>query len=281
MTQDNTELSALRRQIDSIDDRIIDLLIERTSVVAKVGSFKEKTAPGICPIRPAREAAMLRRIMQKFEGTAFLPAAAAAIWRVIIGMSTAVESALAISVFTPPNDKDLFWLAREYFGPAAQVICQIQARRVIGDILDGKAAVGIVPLLKNSDENHWWDSLMGPDMPKVFARLPFMDGLRDATQGLAIARIEPEDSGNDNSLLVLEADHNVSQSRLQAAFATAKLEATWIAIVSPSTDRRQHLLEVRGFVTQDDNAVRSLRDTLGASLLNIHFLGSYAVPANS
>ena len=87
----DSEIAAFRQQIDEIDDKIANLLIERTAVVSRVGEVKHKAGPGKCPIRPGREAAMVRRITAKFENTPFLPAAAAAIWRIIIGMSTAVQ----------------------------------------------------------------------------------------------------------------------------------------------------------------------------------------------
>ncbi len=70
-TSTDTELAAFRRQIDEIDDKIIDLLIERTGIVGRVGELKRKAAPGRCPIRPGREAEMLRRIMKNSK-TPFL-----------------------------------------------------------------------------------------------------------------------------------------------------------------------------------------------------------------
>src|SRR5205823_4317404 len=100
----------------------------------------------------------------------------------------------------------------------------------------------------------------------------------DAPSALAIARIVPEDSGDDLSLLVLEADHNVSQNRLQTAFATAKLEANWINIATISPATRHHLVEIKGFVTPDHAGITLLRAALGASLLNVNFLGAYAAP---
>ena len=197
---------------------------------------------------------MIRRIANEFKDSKFLPAAAAAIWRLIIGASTSVESALTVSVYAPDRDNDYFWMAREYFGPFIPVTKQPHIKRVLGDVMDGKAAVGIVPMLRSADTTFWWTNLMhqGNDAPKVFARIPFVypdTPGRDAPSGLAIARILPEPSGDDHSLLVLEADHNVSQHKLQTAFATAKLDATWINIATLSPSARHHLIEVKGFVT--------------------------------
>lgn len=283
-TNDNGELAAFRRVIDDIDNKIIQLLIDRTQVVSKVGELKRRTAPGQCPIRPAREATMVRDIIARFKDSMFMPAAAAAIWRIIIGTSTSVEALIHLSVYTPDRENDLYWLAREYFGPGSPVIRQPHVKRVIGDVMEGKAFVGVVPMLRSADTTYWWTNLMeqGPNTPKIFARIPFVNTdtpSKDAPSGLALARIAPEASGDDVSLLVLEADHNVSQSRMQTAFATAKLEANWINVATLAPNTRHHLIEVKGFITSaDEPSMRVLLNTLGSSIFKVTYLGAYAVP---
>jgi chorismate mutase/prephenate dehydratase len=277
------ELIEFRRQIDELDEKIAILLLERTEVVANVGRFKNKTTPGQCPIRAGREADQIRRIIKRFENTNFPPAAAAAIWRTLIGASTAVESPLSLSVFTPDRDNDLYWLAREYFGPFIPAARQPQVKRVIGDVMDGKAAVGIIPMLHSADTTYWWTNLMeqGSDIPKIFARIPFVlpdVPERNAPSAHAIARITPEPSGSDHSLLVMEADHNVSQNKLQTAFASARLEATWLNIATLNPASRHHLIEIKGFVLPEHPIIQSLLAGLSNSIFKVNFLGTYAVP---
>jgi len=278
----NTDLAAFRAQIDTIDDQLIALLKERIGIVGQVGELKRATAPGICPIRPGREAEMLRGIVAKFKDSPFQPAAAAAIWRTIIGMSTAVEAPLTLSVYAPDKESDLLWMAREYFGPVAICIRQPHVNRVIGDVTDGKASVGIVPMPRGSDTDTWWKNLLqNNDSPTVFARIPFVyNGIpgKDTPSALAIARLAPEASGDDCSLLVIEADENVSQNRLQTAFASAQLEANWITVATIIPGTRHHLVEIQGFVTAADKALENWRSSFGAAIFKIHFLGAYAVP---
>lgn len=277
-----SELATFRSQIDGIDDQIIALLKERIGIVNRVGALKHNAKPGECPIRPGREAEMVRRIVEEFKDSDFPPAAAASIWRTIIGASTSVEAPLTISAFTPDRDKDYYWLAREYFSVAAPITRQPQVRRVIGDVIDGKAAVGIIPMPHSADTASWWTNLLEQgDMPKIFARIPFVHAEtpgRDFPSALAIARIMPEASGNDHSLLALQADPNVSQHRLQTAFATAKLDATWLNIATLNPASRHHLIEIKGFIMPDNEAIQSLLAGLGASIYTVHFLGAYAVP---
>jgi len=277
MTQ---KLEEFRRKIDAIDDKLINLLMERTELVAEVGALKDKTAPGICPIRPGRETSMVRRIAGQFADTAFPPSAAAAIWRIIIGASTSVEAELKVAVYATDKENDMFWLAREYFGPSAQIIREPHFNRVIGNIMDGKASVGVLPMWRRSDTTGWWTNLLQPgkDTPKIFAHVPFIAQGREAQSALAIGQVIPEDSGDDISVWVLEAEHNTSQSRLQAAFAGAKMEAAWIHIGTSNPASRQHVITVKGFVTPEHTGMRALLAGLGPSIMNSAYLGSYGTP---
>ncbi len=277
------ELETYRREIDAFDNQIADLLQARLGVVKKVGEYKQRNASKLCPIRPGREATMLRRIAQTFAGSAFSPAAAAQLWRIIIGTSTALEAKLSISVYAPDNNRDLFWLAREYFGPAAIITRQPHAKRVIGDVMDGTAAVGVIPPLSADIESNWWSHLLqaGADNPKIFAHLPFVyhgEDPKNFPSALAFSRVPPEDSGDDVSVFVLQADHNVSQNRLQTEFGNANLSAQWLTIGSLSPSERHHVIELKGFVTPEHEGFKQFLGAMGDSLVQVYFLGSYAVP---
>src|ERR1044071_6738263 len=63
MAEHDDQLAALRRQIDSVDTQLHDLLMQRTELAVKVGEVKAKAQPiGRSPgegakfVRPAREA---------------------------------------------------------------------------------------------------------------------------------------------------------------------------------------------------------------------------------
>lgn len=285
---DEPELDGYRKEIDALDDRIVELLLQRVGVVEKVGRYKEKSAPGKCPIRAGREADMVRRIMKRFEGTSFPPAAAGAMWRLMIAASTSVEAPLKISVYTPDGTpgghNDLYWLAREYFGVFNPITRLPHIKRVIGDVMDGKAAVGILPMPRRDDTDHWWTNLMqsGEKRPKVFAQIPFIHPdmmAKEAHSALAIANIAHERTGDDTSLIVMETDFNVSQNRLQTEFANAKMEASWIQIANLTPSSRHHLIEVKGYLTPEHKDMQALITKLGHNtVLNVCYLGAYATP---
>lgn len=277
------ELIEFRREIDVLDNQIIELLQTRLNVVQKVGEYKKRTSSKLCPIRPGREASMLRRIAKSFTGSTFSPAAAAQLWRIIIGTSTALEAKLTISVYAPDDNRDLFWLAREYFGPAATITRQPHAKRVIGDVIDGSAAVGIIPPLSADIESNWWSHLLqaGADNPKIFAHLPFVyhnEDRKNFPSALAFSRVLPEDSGDDMSVFVLQAEHNVSQHRLQTELNNAGLSAHWLNIGSLSANERHHVIELKGFITPDHTQFQQFLATMGKSIPHVYFLGAYATP---
>lgn len=290
MSNDYKQLEQYRAIIDNIDERILALLGERMLVVKDVADYKLKHFPNHCPIRAGREASMLRRIAEISAASSFSAAAAAQIWRIIIGASTALEAPLNISVFAPEGQSDLFWLAREYFGPDAVIFRESHIKRVIGAVIDGKASVGVVPHLEANNDDSWWRNLINSsaDAPKIFAHLPMvvasrqLNGKAVANQSmpsaLAFARLVPEKSGDDRSLYALEIKHNVSQNRLQGIFSAANINVRWLGVHSLNQETRYHLIEISEFAPPDSQIIRDFSANLGGDLLQAYFLGAYAAP---
>ena len=64
---DEDQLKALRKRIDSLDERILELISERASCAQTVAQVKQKSLPaGSEPVfyRPEREAWVLKHIME-------------------------------------------------------------------------------------------------------------------------------------------------------------------------------------------------------------------------
>lgn len=283
---ENSQLTAFRQQIDVIDDRIVELLKERIAIVGEVGEYKRREFPGRCPLRPGREAEQVRRIAEMFKGSAFSPHAASAIWRNIIMASLAVEGDLRISVSVSEGSHDLYWLAREYFGAEVPLGKQASPRRVIGDLLEGKAVIGVLPPLSNDERSRWWPDLIAlsagrEERPQIFACLPFIQAPklgRDAPTALAVGMVAPEETGNDISCIAIAADETTSMHKVQTAFSSAKLEGVWIDVSATSGGKRYHVVEVKGFITPEHEGFRQFERNMGTALMESVFLGAYASP---
>ncbi len=277
------KLAEYRKEIDKLDSQIADLLKVRIRVVEKVGALKVQHAPDKCPLRPGREAAQLRRMLERFKDSAFLPEAVAQIWRTIISASLAVEGKLRIAVCITDEHPELFWLAREYFGGFTSFTREPGIKRILGAIIDGKADIGILPAIRNGSAAPWWPELTrrGPGWPKIFARIPFTETPRmhtERTAALAIGKILPEPSGDDISCFAFEAEDNTSMHKLQSAFSSAKLEAQWVDILTQGNGERQHCVEIKGFITDTDERFQHFLSILGNAVIRYTFLGAYATP---
>lgn len=271
------EIPKFRAAIDAIDDQLMTLLNERSQLVRKVGAIKKQTqAADVCYIRAGREADMVRRIVDHSRRNGFPAAAAAHMWRIIISASLTLESSLSTTVFATDANSELYWLAREYFGNFIPVMREPTARRVIGDVMDGKAQVGILPIPDDSGEGKWWQKL--PEGINIFACVPFILTGNASVKAFAIARLEPEPTSEDATFVSIETDRDMSQSRLKSLLDKQHLEVRWLATDNFASGHRAHLIEIKGFLQPRDPAITALSAEAGASLLAIRVLGAYALP---
>ena len=106
-----TDIAALRRQIDALDDELLALLNRRAGVVRKVGELKG----GKRVLRPEREAQILRRVGAK---AGVLPAAsAAAVFREVISACRALEQEIRVA-YLGPQGTFSEQAVRQHFGHA-------------------------------------------------------------------------------------------------------------------------------------------------------------------
>lgn len=276
------ELVEFRRQIDDMDDQIIALLKQRSQVVEKVGDYKRKQGHKGCFIRAGREADMLRHIWKEFTDSKFSSVAACNIWRMIIAASTQIESTMRISVYAPEGADTLYWLAREYFGSFSTIIRHPNCNRVVGDVVDGKAEVGILPPLNQQVDSNWWLTLaqQQENAPQLFAHVPFVASKSEASRfsSFAIARINPEPTDSDVTLIAVETT-DISINRLTTAFSASGLKASRVAFANSDIGKNVfHLLQVQEFVGADDPRLAAALQKLGDALTFYKVLGSYATP---
>ncbi len=288
--QGNYSLDKLRREVDEIDDQIHDLLMRRIEAARKIGERKDQ-AQSIA-YRPAREAQILRRLASRHSGP-FPFRVAVRIWREIISASLGVEEKFVVSVYVPePLVAGLAFvaLARAYFGTETPILQAQTEAGVLRAVRDGKASVGVLPITSDTHTERasaepWWYTLTagGNERPRIVAVMPWLSGGAagaDAPRAMAVARLQPEASGDDISLIAFESTENISRDRIRREAENAGLALDWAATWTEDGQAiRWQLAEINGFVPETDRRLGTLISALDQKVTRFVNLGCYAKPA--
>ncbi|MEQ8657048.1 MAG: chorismate mutase [Hyphomicrobiales bacterium] len=174
-----TTLADIRREIDRIDTAMHALLIERSAVIGDLIAIKkvqpvqdgEDPARRTSAFRPAREASMMREIVERHTGSLPLDTVES-IWRVIISTFTYVQAPYDVIYARGGDGLSMRDVARFHFGYTVPVVAVDEPAEVLEAVGTRGDALGVIPL---SSSGAWWQALEAPDAPNVIARLPFVE----------------------------------------------------------------------------------------------------------
>jgi chorismate mutase len=284
MTAVSSSLDALRRDIDRIDDALATLLAERASVVTRVAEIKSKDATATTPMRPGREAAVVRRRVEAGAG-ALPPFVLARLWREMIAAFCRVQGPLSVAVCAPQKSVGYWDIARDHFGSATPMTLHRSPNLVLRAVAEGSVTAGVLPMPEDAEDDPWWMRLAGSDASqlRVIARLPFCqnpDGRFEDLESLVIARFDIEESGDDQSLFAVAASAEISRDSLNVFIAEAGFEGQGLATqaVSVANAPRHHLIDVAGFVGNSDPRLAALGEKIGGTDGPVLRVGGYATP---
>ena len=92
-------LGEARRALDEIDDRILGLLAKRVDITGQVKRAKQSEIQVYAsPLRPTREAAIMRRLLARSRETDVSPELILRIWRAIISDSSLRQAPITLHV---------------------------------------------------------------------------------------------------------------------------------------------------------------------------------------
>lgn len=242
------QLLQLRSQIDEIDNQIINLLNKRIDVIEEVSSYKKNIGEKFF-IKSAREADMIKALVSKANSR--IPKSTIVnIWRKIITSANCLEQNLKIAIHNPNKIIDYGYLVREYYGDFVPLIFHDSVNNIVLEIENDQAQIGIF-VLPNNNENkteNWWINLANNQSGiKVFAKIPFIG--ESAYNLVAVAKKTPEKSLDDETLLSIEVDKEISKYQVNDALKAAKFKFK----ILQSTSLEQihninfYLVEIEGF----------------------------------
>jgi len=263
MLQMNSELpnssllEAARREIDAIDDQMLDLLARRFAATEKVRHAKQGESAGVqLPLRPAREAQILRRLLARAKDSNLSPEFLVRLWRGILSQSSLNQSAITIHVSRRLNANVGHRLRlRDQFGPMpveeyrdeAQALMQINAQ---------PSDICVV-----ETEQPWAEAFVEgiAGAARVIAGLPALAGEQAMPQLLILGQALPAASGDDETLVI-------TKGKLPRAFAP---EPLW-----QGKSGAFRLSALPGFLAEHESPLVSLPRTNAA--LGLRLAGHYS-----
>jgi chorismate mutase len=171
--QQTPSLADLRREIDRIDETMHALLIERGQIIDELIAVKKSQETGSA-FRPAREADMMRRLVERHHGSLPLDTVES-IWRVIISTFTYVQAPFSVHADLSASDALMRDSARFHFGFTVPFEPHLGAAGVVQAVTASRGDLGLVPAFAVAGAGPWWTALEFETAPKIIARLPFVE----------------------------------------------------------------------------------------------------------
>ena len=208
-------LQELRKEIDAIDEQVHRLLMARGDIIDRLIQVKQTQEVGSA-FRPAREASMMRQLVQRHRGILPLDTIES-IWRVIISTFTYVQAPFAVHADVSVGEPAMRDSARFHFGFVVPYVGHFSAQAAVEAVAKSKGDLALVSAI--SSRTPWWLALEADGAPKIIARLPFLEradhpaalpGVRD----LAGRRRRHGDGSPDVERARLPAGTPISRARV-------------------------------------------------------------------
>src|SRR5438876_7342279 len=164
-------LAELRKEIDQIDEQVHRLLMARGDIIDRLIQVKQTQEVGSA-FRPAREADMMRRLVQRHRGILPLDTVES-IWRVIIATFTYVQAPFSVHADVSLGESAMRDSARFHFGFIVPYVSHFSAPAAVEAVAKSKGDLALVSAV--SSRTPWWIALEASGAPKIIPRLPFVE----------------------------------------------------------------------------------------------------------
>jgi chorismate mutase len=164
-------LAELRKEIDAIDEQMHRLLMQRGDIIDRLIQVKQTQEVGSA-FRPAREADMMRRLVERHRGILPLDAVES-IWRVIISTFTYVQAPFSVHADVSISETAMRDSVRFHFGFIEPYVAHFSAAAAVEAVANSKGDLALVSA--TSSRTPWWITLEKDGAPKIIARMPFVE----------------------------------------------------------------------------------------------------------
>ena len=283
------KLDDIRKKIDALDNKVHDLLMERADLVVEIAKEKKKSKAQ--SVQPAREAAMIRRLLERHEGP--LPQRAILnIWRELVGAVCMMQTGLQVAVADHEDFAACWDMAKGHFGDVLPMMKSFSPLMAMSALREDEASFAVLPWpedeLSPEADNPWWFQVFDTDgkpYMRVVAALPFgseeENFLGLESKAMVVSKGDFMPSGKDHSILVLEVDSSVSRARIVEEMQGASMEPLAIYTKSGLAHDRPsfHLVVIDDFVEVDDKRLETVNEAFQEEQGRCQAMGGYPVPS--
>jgi chorismate mutase len=171
-------LAALRGEIDSIDDAILELIERRLRVSRSIAAAKAEQAGGRLTLRPRRQAAVVARLQRRAASVP--PAAVAAVWRELMACGLQIQAPTELVLSGAAGRPLLEAQARAQFGCVAPVSWEADPAKALRRAMEEEAVAIIAGAL--------------PEVPEALAIFDMLRDAAGAPVAYVIGRVAAEDA---------------------------------------------------------------------------------------
>jgi chorismate mutase len=262
-------LADLRSEIDRIDAAMHELLIERGRVIDRLVDIKRQQGGGSA-FRPAREASMMRAIVDRHRGLLPLDTVEG-IWRIIISTFTYIQAAYKVHIDVSYAQTSVRDSARFNFGFTVPCVPHASASEVIAAVAASENDLGMLVVGGSAAAGAWWTQLVPTEAPKVIARLPFVER-SDHPAGIPVFIVSKPLAEGLVREIVLEA---IALDKWRPSFERALRTLDAEIVGSGPAEIGLSLLIARGGAIGPNLVSRALRDAGAADVHSVE-IGAHA-----
>ena len=199
MTDDIPDIETVRREIDRVDNALLDLIAQRLDLSAQV----RKAKGGMRVWRPSREDSHVRQLAATAQGTQ--ASLVSTIWAELMSASLAAQGPMRLHVALEGDALSNWSLVRDRFGAALEVLTYPTTSAALAACYSEDEGVAVLPAPAPPPGGliNWWTAL-GPggamEGLHILAGLP-RTGYRDWPSAVAVAEVVLTPSGLDQTLL--------------------------------------------------------------------------------
>ncbi len=199
MPEEIPNIESVRREIDRVDNALLELIAERLDLSAQV----RKAKGGMRVWRPSREDSHVRQLAAEAQGTS--ASLVSTIWAELMSASLAAQGPMRLHVALEGDALSNWSLVRDRFGAALDVLTYPTTSAALASCHSEDEGVAVLPAPAPPPGGliNWWTAL-GPggamEGLHIVAGLP-RTGLQDWPSAVAVADVVLTPSGADQTLM--------------------------------------------------------------------------------